>query len=27
MKLVLIPAGEFFMGNGESAEELAAYYN
>ena len=26
MKLVLIPAGEFMMGNGESADELAAYY-
>ena len=27
MKLVLIPAGEFMMGSGESAEETAAFFN
>jgi formylglycine-generating enzyme len=27
MKLVLIPAGDFLMGSGESAEEMAAYFN
>lgn len=27
MKLVLIPAGEFMMGSGESAEETAKYFN
>jgi formylglycine-generating enzyme required for sulfatase activity len=27
MKMVLIPAGEFKMGGGESAEETAAFYN
>jgi hypothetical protein len=27
MKLVLIPAGEFMMGSGESAEATAAYFN
>ncbi|MGO8744353.1 MAG: hypothetical protein ACLQNE_00040 [Thermoguttaceae bacterium] len=26
MKLVLIPAGEFMMGSGESAEETAAFF-
>ena len=27
MKLVLIPAGEFMMGSGESAEDTAAFFN
>jgi formylglycine-generating enzyme required for sulfatase activity/type 1 glutamine amidotransferase len=27
MKLTLIPAGEFLMGGGESAEEVAAFFN
>jgi formylglycine-generating enzyme required for sulfatase activity len=27
MKLVLIPAGEFMMGDGESAEAMVAYFN
>ena len=27
MKLVLIPAGEFKMGSGESAEDTAAFFN
>ena len=27
MKLTLIPAGEFKMGSGESAEDTAAFFN
>ena len=27
MKMVLIPAGEFMMGSGESAEATAAFFN